>query len=45
MTDALLQRMNTSATSFSQSDGRLWTYGEPMLASFSGEYPKSAESI
>ena len=38
-------RLSTSATSFSRSARRLWTYGEPILASFSGKYPMTAEWI
>jgi hypothetical protein len=37
-------RLSTSATTFSQSAGPLWTYGEPMLAEFLQEYPKTAEA-
>ena len=34
-----------SGTSSSRSARRLWTYGERILASFSGKYPMIAEWI
>ena len=38
-------RLSTSATSFSRSARRLWTYGEHILAGLLGKYPMTAESI
>ena len=38
-------RLSTSATSFSRSARRLWTYGEHIWAGLLGKYPMTAESI